>query len=610
MALHPKFPCSPYEDCGRSGQQSLPTGRQADGRFSTGWHMKLDKIEIAAILYEIATILELKGENPFKVRAYQNAARALEGLGDDLAPHVTNATLTDIPGIGKNLADHITELATTGKLKEYESIRSSVPDGVLEMLRIQGLGPKKVRVLWEKLGITNVGTLELCCRRGTVAELAGFGEKTQEKILQGIQFLRRFQDKHLYCDAAAAAQILFEPIHAHPSTIRAEVAGSLRRKKEIIGDIDILVSSDDAAPLMDAFTTHALVAAVTAKGATKSSVVLKTGINADLRVVHDNAFPFALHYFTGSKEHNVAMRTRAKKYGLKLSEYGLFKGEKPTPCNDEAAIFKTLDLAYIEPELREDAGEIEAAEKGTLPKLVEEGDLRGILHVHSNYSDGVATILDMADAVRALGLEYLGIADHSRAAAYAGGLSIDAVKKQWKEIDALNKKFKGFKIFKGIECDILEDGALDYPDSLLKEFDFVIAAIHTRFKTDEEKMTRRICAAMENPYVRILAHPTGRLLLSREGYAVDLARIIDCAAKNNVAIEINSHPSRLDLDWRWCRRAKEKGIKLPINPDAHTTEGLKDIVYGVGIARKGWLEKKDVLNTMGAEELERYWRTF
>lgn len=569
--------------------------------------MKLDKLQIARVLEEIGVILELKGENPFKVRAYINAARTLEQLEDDLNELIESGKLTEIRGIGKNLAEHIVELHNTGRLKEYEKLRKSIPDGVIEMLNIQGVGPKKVKVIWETYGIDTVDELELICRQGRVAVLPGFGKKTEEKILQGIQFMRRFRGRFLFCDAQAVALTLLDKIEHHRNTIRCEIAGSIRRRKEIVGDIDILVSSKKPEPLMDLFTKHPLVEAVTAKGSTKSSVVLKTGMNADLRVVSDEEFPFALHYFTGCKEHNVAMRARAKKRGLKLSEYGLFKGTKPTKCRDEADIFKALDLAYIEPEMREDTGEMKLAEKNKLPKLVELGDLKGILHVHSNYSDGIASIDEMARAAKSMGMTYIGMADHSQSVTYAGGLTPAEVKKQHAEIDKLNKKLKGFHIFKGIECDILKDGKLDYPDSVLRNFDFVIASIHSNFTMSEKEMTARICKGISNPRVNMLAHPTGRLLLAREGYKVDLNKVIECAAKHGVDIEINANPNRLDLDWRYCKHAKEMGLKMPINPDSHQPAGLGDIAYGVGIARKGWLEKGDVLNTMSAEELKRYW---
>jgi len=570
--------------------------------------MKLDKLQIAGVLEEIGVILELKGENPFKVRAYTNAARVLESLEDNLDGLIKSGELLKLKGIGKNLADHIIELHNTGKLKEYDKLRKSIPDGVFEMLNIQGLGPKKVRILWEDLGVDKIELLELRCRQGKVAVLPGFGQKTQDKILQGIQFLRNFQGQFLFCDAQAVALALLDDIERHKNTIRCEVAGSIRRRKEIVGDIDVLVSSNNAEHLMELFTKHPLVKAVTAKGSTKSSVVLKTGMNADLRVVSDDEFPFALYYFTGSKEHNVAMRARAKKRGLKLSEYGLFKGTEPTKCKTEADIFKALGLAYIEPEMREDMGEMEAASNNNLPKLVELKDIQGIMHIHSKYSDGTSTIEEMARAAKALGMKYLGMADHSQAVTYAGGLTPEDVKRQHKEIDSLNKKMEDFYILKGIECDILKDGKLDYSDSLLKTFDFVIAAIHSNFNMTEAEMTKRICKAMKNPYITMLAHPTGRLLLSREPYKVDMHEVIDAAAKNGVSIEINSNPHRLDLDWRLCKLAKDKGVKMSINPDSHSPEGLGDIAYGVGIARKGWLTKDDVLNTMTVDQLRKYWK--
>ena len=556
----------------------------------------------------MAALMEIRGENIFKVRAYQNAARALENLTEDLDELIEKKTLTSIPGIGKNLSDHITELRKTGSLKEYTDLRKSVPDGVVQMLSIQGLGPKKVKAIWEKLGITSVAELELICRQGRLAVLEGFGKKTEEKILQGIQFLKGSQGKHLFADAYGHALDLLNIVNENPATIRAEIAGSLRRKKEVIGDIDILASSNDPEPIMDAFTTHPNVMAVTAKGATKSSVILKCGINADLRVVSDGEYPYALHYFTGSQQHNIAMRKIAKDHDMKLSEYGLFKGTKNQPCKNEEEIFKKLGLSYIEPELREDRGEIEEARSGTLPHLIEWKDIRGILHVHSNYSDGTAEIEEMAEAARDLGMEYLGMADHSVSASYAGGLTEEEVEKQHREIDRLNKKLGGFKILKGIECDIKADGTLDYSKDILKKFDFVIAAIHSGFTMGEEEMTKRIVRAMENEFCTMLAHPTGRLLLSRDGYAVDMKKILDCAERNSVAIEINSNPYRLDLDWRWCKTAKEKGIKLSINPDAHSADGLQHTMFGVGIARKGWLEKDDVLNTMSAKDLIRYFK--
>jgi len=570
--------------------------------------MKLDKHQVASVLAEMAAIFEIKGENPFKIRAYQNAARILDGLSDDLETLIQKNELTNIKGIGSHLADHIAELVSTGKLKEYEKLRQSVPAGIFEMLKIPGVGPKKVKALWEKLGITNVGELEYACNENRLVDLDGFGEKTQQKILQGISYIKRFEDKHLFSTAYAAAQEIFMIVAANKGVIRAEIAGSLRRRKELIRDIDILAASEKAAPLMDLFVSLPQVDTITAKGETKSAVVLKSGIAADLRVVSDREFPFALHYFTGSKEHNVAMRSLAKKDSIKMNEYGLFKGERLIACKDEEEIFKKLGLVFIPPELREDQGEIEAASKGKLPKLVEFSDIKGVFHCHSNWSDGTATIEAMAAAAKKLGYSYIGMADHSQSAAYAGGLKPSEVKEQISEIDSLNRRLKGIAILKGIEADILPDGSLDYTDNILSMFDFVIISIHSKFNMKEAEMTKRIIKGMSNRYASILGHPTGRLLLAREGYPVNMHDVIDAAAKHRVAIEINAHPQRLDLDWRYGKYAKSKGVKVVIAPDAHGPEGLLDMAYGIGIARKGWLEKSDILNCLSAEEMMRYFK--
>lgn len=570
--------------------------------------MKMDKHEIAEVLAEMAAIFEIRDENPFKIRAYQNAARIIEGLSDDLEKLIKQGELVNIKGIWKNLADHIAELASTGKLKEYEKLRKSIPEGVFEMLRIQGVGPKKVKVLWEKLAIKTIGELEYACKENRLVDLNGFGEKTQQKILQGIEYLRRFEDQHLFSSAHAAAAEIFEKISSNKNVIRAEIAGSIRRRKELIRDIDILAAAGNAGPLMDLFVGLPQVDSVTAKGETKSAVVLKSGIAADLRVVSDGEFPFALHYFTGSKQHNVAMRSLAKKAGIKMNEYGLFKGSKLLPCKNEEEIFERLHLAYIPPELREDQGEIEAAAKGKLPKLVETDDIKGVFHVHSGYSDGTATIEEMAIAAKRLGYSYVGIADHSQSAQYAGGLKPHDIKEQHKEIDAVNKKLKGITVLKGIEADILPNGELDYPDNILVSFDFVIISIHSKFNMSEKDMTARIIKGMKNRYAGVLGHPTGRLLLAREGYKVNMHEVIDAAADLGVAIEINAHPQRLDLDWRYGKYAKSKGVKVAIGPDAHNPEGLLDMAYGVGIARKGWFEKGDVINCLGVEEAKDYFK--
>jgi DNA polymerase (family 10) len=567
----------------------------------------VDKNEVAQILEEIGTLLELKGENPFKCRAYHNASRIVGALTTDINSLVESGELRNIKGIGEGLAEKISELTQSGKLKYYEDLKKSLPEGLVQMLRIQGLGPKRIKVLYEKLGIKTVDQLKEACEKHRLAEIDGFGEKTEENILKGIELLRKHVDKHLYPEAKEAAERVHAVIRKQKGVLRSEVAGSLRRKKEVIGDIDILVSAKRSISpgLMEVFTSHPDVAEVLAQGETKSSAILKSGINCDLRVVDDSEYPFALAYFTGSKEHNIEMRSLAKKFGWSLNEYGFSelgaeekrgKAKRIVRCKDEEDIFKALGLSFIPPELRENMGEIEAAAKGKIPKLLEEKEIKGTFHCHSTYSDGSNSIEQMAKAARDLGWEYLGIADHSKSAAYAGGLPEAKVKEQSREIDELNKKLKDFRIFKGSEVDILSDGTLDYSDKVLASFDYVVVSVHSKFKMTEAEMTKRITKAMKNKYVTMLGHPTGRLLLSREAYPVDMIKVIDAAAEYGKIIEINSHPLRLDLDWRLCKYAKEKGVVIALNPDAHNTDGLKDVLYGVGIAKKGWLEKKNVIN--------------
>jgi DNA polymerase (family 10) len=576
----------------------------------------MDKKKVAAILDEMGTLLELQGANPFKSRAFHTASRALEGVTQDLHALAESGGLLEIKGIGKSIAQIITDLVTTGHSREYTELREQFPSGVLDMLRIQGLGPKKVKILFETLKISSLEKLEEAARAGRLEDLDGFGKKTQENILAGIEALRGRTDKSLYPQAFEPARAVMEHMRVQKGVIRCEVAGSLRRRKEVIGDIDLLLSAKDAArpALMKAFTSWQGVESVVAQGETKSTVLLGGGITCDLRIVSDREFPFALNYFTGSKEHNVTMRSRAKRFGWSLNEYGFSrlgdeakrgKAKQAVHCKTEEDIYRALGLAYIPPELRENTGEFEAAERGSLPVLVQEKDIRGTFHCHTTASDGVNTLSQMADAARAMGWEYLGIADHSKAAAYAGGLSEEKLIAQFREIDALNGAKKGFRIFKGTECDILPDGSLDWPDRVLATCDYVVVSVHSNFRMSEAEMTRRIMKALKNKYVTMLGHPTGRLLLARDAYQVDMTRVIDAAAEYGKMIEINAHPMRLDLDWRLCRYARDKGVLIPINPDAHSIDGLHDVSYGVGIARKGWLEKKNILNTRTAKEIDR-----
>lgn len=581
-------------------------------------NVQLDKKQVAEIIDEIGTLLELKGENPFKSRAYHTAARAIAALTEDFEALVERQELHTIRGIGKSIAEKITELATTGKLPYYDQLKASLPPGLLDMLKIQGLGPKRVILLYKKLKIKSIEELQKACETHRLAKIKGFGDKTEQNILKGIQRLRTTSQKHLYPKAREAAERIRSTLASINGVQECEVAGSLRRKKEVIGDIDIVLSSTERARevIIERFTSHPDVETVLAKGETKASVILKSGIHCDIRIVTASEYPFALNYFTGSKEHNVEIRSIARKFGWSLNEYGFsyIEGEAKKEisriprCKSEADVYRALGLAYIPPELRENMGEIEAARKGELPTLIEEKDLRGTFHCHTTYSDGANTIEEMAKGAIKRGWSYWGVADHSQTAAYAGGMDIAKIKAQHKEIDELNRHVKNFRIFKGTECDILPDGSLDYPDSVLARFEYVVAAIHSKLNMTEQEATRRLVKALKNKHVTMLAHPTGRILLSRDGYPVNMLEVINAAADYGKAIEINAHPFRLDLDWKFVKYAKSKGVPIVINPDAHNVDGLNDVQYGVGVARKGWLEARDVLNTWDVSEIERFFR--
>lgn len=571
----------------------------------------MDKVTVIQILEEIGILLELKGDNPFKIRAYHNAARILEGQPEDLKTLLETGKLEELKGIGPGLSEKIHELAEKGRLKYYDTLKKSFPAGVLELLHIQGLGPKRVKVLYDQLKIKSVAELETACQKNRLLGLEGFGEKMEENILHNIQHLKKSAGHFLISFGKSEAEKLVGYLKRQKGIEKIEVAGSVRRHKEVIKDIDILVTAEDPVKIHEAFVKYPKVESVIAHGETKSSITLQSGINCDLRTVSRKEFPFALYYFTGSKDHNVAMRTIAKRAGYKINEYGLFKGERFVPCRDEEEIFKRLGFHYVPPELREGEGELERArmmgEHGgaALPALVEEKDVRGIFHVHSTASDGVASLEEMVKASEALGYEYVGISDHSQSAKYARGLEPARLKKQAKEIEGLRKKYK-IRIFWGIESDILPSGKLDYPDLILAEFDFVIGSVHSNFNLPEKAQTERILRAMDSKYLTFVGHPTGRLLLGREGYAVDLLKVIEGARVKGVTMELNANPHRLDLDWRFLPYAKKLGVKVSINPDAHSVEGLRDTVYGVGIARKGGLEKNDVVNTMPVSEIEKF----
>ncbi len=565
----------------------------------------MDKGKVADILIEIGVLLELKGENPFKTRAYANAALTLEGLNEPLATLVAEKRLGEIKGIGEALEQKITELVTTGKLKYYDELKASIPPGLIEMLEISGLGPKKIQALNKKLGIDSVEKLEAACKTGAVAGLDGFGEKTQANILEGIERKRTYASKHLLSQALRAAEPLLDILREHPAVIRCSPAGSLRRFKEICGDIDLLASSKNPAEVIEFFVAQPGIIKVIAKGETKASVILDGGIQCDLRVVSDAEFPFALAYFTGSKEHNIVMRQRAIQRGLRLNEYGLFRSKEETrdakllvPCRDEAEIFHALDLVFVPPELREDHGEFSAAEKNELPKLIEWTDLKGALHNHSNWSDGRNSLEEIAAHMEELGLQYWAITDHSKSSFQANGLDAKRLRQQITEIKKLNEKIAArgseFRLLTGSEVDILRD-RLDFDDDVLAELDVVVASLHVPANSEAEN-TKRLIRAAENKFVHIIGHVTGRLLLEREPYPVNLRAVIDACAATGTWLELKCNPHRFDLDCRHWAYAKSKGGKCVINQDAHRNEHAGFLRLGAGIARKGWLTADEVVN--------------
>jgi DNA polymerase (family 10) len=576
----------------------------------------MTKGEIAGVLEEIGTLLELKGENPFKIRAYANAARSIDAWGGSLSDLQDEEALAKVPGIGKAIAAKIKELATTGSLKYVEDLRAEFPPAILELFSIPGLGAKKIKALYDKLHISSIAELLKACESDRVAELPGFGEMTQEKLCKAIADRVKHSGSFQFGQVASEAESLRNDFASHPEVLQVCIAGSYRRRKEIVRDLDLMVATKKPEATMKFFVEHPLVESIIAQGPTKSSVRLRSGIQCDLRAVSAAEYPFALNYFTGSKEHNIEMRNRALKRGWTLNEYRL----APVPIapgarkkksivkipkvRDEAELYRALDLDFIPPELRENRGEFQAAEKHSLPRLIEAENLRGTFHCHTTASDGHNTLEEMAQAAQALGLEYLGIAEHSRSSIQAHGLDKAKLSAQVAAIRKLNQNFNGFRLFAGIECDILRDGSLDFPDEVLAKLDFVVVSIHSVFNLSEAEMTKRIIRAISNPFVTILAHPTGRLLLQREPYLVDLPAILDAAAETGTWVELNAAPKRLDLDWRWWPRAKEKGVKCVIDPDAHRTERLQDLWFGIGVARKGWLTKDDVMNCLPLDKIE------
>jgi DNA polymerase (family 10) len=574
----------------------------------------MDKDQVAEILVGIGTLLELKGENPFKTRAYSNAARAIEATSEPLTKLIAENRLGEISGIGEALQKKITELVTTGKLPYYEDLKAATPPGLIAMMDIPGVGPKKIKLLHDELGIASVEELEKACQDGRVAKLKGFGEKTALNICEGINRRRSFASKHLLGDALLIAEEILDDLRAHPDVTRCSEAGSLRRRREIIGDIDLLASSKQPAEVIDFFTKRPGLLNVIAKGETKASVLLEGGIQSDLRVVTDAEFPFALMYFTGNKEHNIVMRQRAIQRGLRLNEYGLFRSKEETrdpkllvKCETEEDIFEKLGLNYVPPECREDTGEFAVSEKQPFPRLIQWNDLKGSLHNHSTWSDGRMTIEQIAKAMRELGLAYWAITDHSKSSIQANGLDPARLRQQLKEVKALNQQLADegtdFRLLTGTEVDILAEGRLDFPDDLLAELDVVVASAHQRLALDEAQNTKRIIRAVENKFVHILGHLTGRLLLDRDPQKMNIREIIDACAANGTWIELNATPDRLDMDWRHWQYAKSKGVKCVIDCDAHRFEHVGYLRLGADVARKGWLMKEDVINTLPLTKL-------
>ena len=563
----------------------------------------MKNLEISAIFHEIANILEIKGDNPFRIRAYGRAALNIEGLSKDIENFINEDKLTDIPGIGRDLADKIKEYVRTGRIKAYEALKKSMPAGLLDLLNIPSVGPKTTKLLYENLKIKNISDLEEAIKKNKLQGIFGIKEKTVENILKGIGVLKRGKERMTLAQAMQVADEFTSALKKLPRVSRISIAGSLRRQKETVRDIDILMISKKPKEVMDVFTKLPNVATILAKGETKASVRTKVDVQVDCRVEKEKSFGAALLYFTGSKNFNIKLRKIAIKKGLKLNEYGLFRKNKFVCGKTEEEMFKALGLSYIEPELREDTGEIELARNNQLPHLIELGDIRGDLHAHSKYSDGGNSIEEMAMSAKRKGYSYIAITDHSQSLKVAGGLSTAELKKKRREIDKVNSRLKNFKVLYGTEVDIDSSGRLDYKDEVLKEFDVVVAAIHTGFKQSQAQLTKRLVKACQNKYAHIIAHPTGRLWGARDAYDLGMDEVLKTARDTNTHLEINAFPNRLDLNALNCRRAKEIGVKLVIDTDAHTTEQLETMRLGVSVARRGWLAKKDVINTLLLEEL-------
>ena len=582
----------------------------------------MENLDVARTLGEVADLLEIQGANPFRVRAYRGAVRTVQGLTRPLTRMVEEGEdLTELQGVGKQVDAHIRELLQTGQLTVLDEITETVPRTLVELTRLDGVGPKKAKKLWDELGVESVAMLEAEIGKGTVAGLAGFGEKSVAKIARAIEDFRKQSERFLRAEVEQLIRGLLDHVEQAPGVTRLEVAGSFRRRRETVGDVDLLARCDgDGAPVVNHFTAFPGAVRVEAAGSTKGNIVLPSGLSVDLRVIPSRSYGAALHYFTGSKEHNVRIRTLGVKRGLRINEWGVFRipeGADPESLGKEDGervggeteeeVFGSLDLPWIPPELREDRGEIDAAREGRLPRLVEQGDIRGDLHMHSTWTDGTASILEMAEACRDRGYAYMAITDHSQAVTMVGGLTPEKLRAQWEEIREVQETMgDSIRIFRGQEVDILKDGALDQPEDILEELDVVVASVHSFMDQDGPTMTRRILRAVTSGHVDILGHPTGRLLNRREPYDLDVEAVLEAALEHDVAVEINAHPRRLDLNDHYVRRARELGVRVVVNTDAHSVQGLDVLRFGLDQARRGWLEPGNVLNCGDAAEIEQW----
>ncbi len=562
--------------------------------------------QVAQKFYKTADLLEILGENPFRVRAYRNAARTIESLGRDLSEMVAQGEdLTKLPGIGKDLAEKIKEIIATGSFSKLRELEEKVPPGLVELLKVEGLGPKRIKTLYDTLGITSLEELREAAAKGEISKLPGFGKKLEQTILKGVVLAKKEGRRFRWAYAEAFAIELVRFLKKARGLKEIEVAGSYRRKKDTVGDLDILVAAREPAQIIDHFVTFPDIKTVISKGQTRSTVILSSDIQVDLRAVEEESYGSALHYFTGSKAHNIAIRSIALKAGLKINEYGVFKGEKRIAGRSEDEIFSAVGLPFIEPELRENRGEIEAAMEGRLPRLITLEDIKGDLHCHTKWSDGKHTVSEMAEAARSLGYSYIAITDHSRRLAMIKGLDEERLIEQAREIEEVRARFPDIHILHGIEVDILEDGSLDLSDEALSRLDIVVAAIHSKFKLSKEKQTERLLRAIDNPRVNIIAHPTGRLIGERDGYDLDMERVMEHAKARGCILELNAQPSRLDLNDVHLKLAKEMGIKVSIATDSHNTDNLLFMRFGINQARRGWLERQDVVNCLPVEGLKK-----